>query len=399
MAEHAIKFSEYKLKVGIDDIAYSLGYRLNKKAGVGKRFELVLGPLDNPTDVIIVKNTEDKKDQTYFRRNDTKGDVITFIKENISSFNVEGINDWVKVANVLAKFANMPPVEDANRKAVEYAKTHPHKFDIDRYHIEPLNAENPHWLLSKRGLNKDTVSAFLDCVVLIKDKKQKNFDGFNIGFPYKNTETGEITGFEIRGGNGFKSKAAGTDSSKSFWSAEFGGSSSMIRNVYLFESSFDAMAFYQINKVKINLSPFAVVSMGGTFSQQQVEGVIKKYPSAKLWDCFDNDLAGNVYSKNLVVQKDKIPLDIQYKNDANGNKIAVLTNGLESVERYADSFKFKEAAKELGIKYSIGHWKAPSNYKDWNDCLLGKKIEYVPTLNKHDRNQHLAEQRQTSVKL
>lgn len=395
MADYTIDFNKMKSEVGVDDVAYSLGYKLNKKAGIGKYFELVLGPLDNPTDKISVLNTN-KKNQIYFRRDGSKKafDVVNLIKDNIDSFNVTGSNEWIKVANVLAKFADMPPVEDANRKAVEYAKANPQKFDPNRYETAPVKTEPIHWLLSKRGFNKEAVADMGDSITLIKDTKQTNFNGYNIGFPYRNPETNEITGYEIRGGNGFKSKAAGTDSSNSFWFAEFGTKSgNSARNVYLFESSFDAMAFYQKNKTKLMMSPFALVSMGGSFTKNQVEGVVKKFPRAKLWDCFDNDLAGHNFAKNLVVYVDKIPLDIQYRQNKEGEKLAVLTKGTDFVTKKADNFNFQEAAKELGVTYSIGHWKAPKNYKDWNDYLLDKKIEYVPTITKKDRDNNLAESR------
>lgn len=43
MADYKVNFKELKSRVGVDDIAYALGYRLDRKAGVGKYIELVLG--------------------------------------------------------------------------------------------------------------------------------------------------------------------------------------------------------------------------------------------------------------------------------------------------------------------------------------------------------------------
>ena len=37
-----VDFKALKEKVGIDDVAYSLGYRINRKAGVGKYVEMAL---------------------------------------------------------------------------------------------------------------------------------------------------------------------------------------------------------------------------------------------------------------------------------------------------------------------------------------------------------------------
>lgn len=41
--DYKIRFKDLKARVGIDDVAYSLGYRLDRKAGVGRYIELVLG--------------------------------------------------------------------------------------------------------------------------------------------------------------------------------------------------------------------------------------------------------------------------------------------------------------------------------------------------------------------
>lgn len=43
MADYKVNFKDLKARVGVDDIAYALGYRLDRKAGVGRYIELVLG--------------------------------------------------------------------------------------------------------------------------------------------------------------------------------------------------------------------------------------------------------------------------------------------------------------------------------------------------------------------
>ena len=55
-ADYKVKFKELKSRVGIDDVAYSLGYRLDRKAGVGRYIELVLGEGRDKRDTIIVSN-------------------------------------------------------------------------------------------------------------------------------------------------------------------------------------------------------------------------------------------------------------------------------------------------------------------------------------------------------
>lgn len=93
MSDYKVNFREMKSRVGIDDIAYALGYRLDRKAGVGRYIELVLGEGDNKRDTLIVSHPNDKAAQTFFRRDGSKGDVVTLIRENLSSFTVSGKDD------------------------------------------------------------------------------------------------------------------------------------------------------------------------------------------------------------------------------------------------------------------------------------------------------------------
>lgn len=392
---YPIVFSEVKAKVGIDDVAYSLGYRLNKKAGVGRYFELVLGPLSSPTDTIIVRNTPDKRSQTFFRRNGSKGDVVSFIRENLNSFNVPGGNDeWMRVTNVLASFANLPTIDYSDKVIVEKSSGESRVFDPQRFAVTRIEGDRVPYILYKRGFSLECVRDFGDSVVLIQDKGNSKFDGYNIGFPYRNPETGELAGFEIRGNNGFKSKAAGTDSAHSAWMAEFADTSDCVRNVYFFESSFDAMAFYQLNKAKLRLSPFALVSMGGSFSETQLAGVVNRYPSARFWDCFDNDIAGHNYTSQFVKAIDKTGHTLSFVDGK-----AILSYEGKTASVAADDFSFREAAKIVGMPYGCGHWKAPSNFKDWNDTLMNRPIEQKLRPWKYQRDENLAQRRQSSVKL
>ena len=42
MTDYKVNFKELKSRVGVDDVAYALGYRLDRKAGVGRYIELCL---------------------------------------------------------------------------------------------------------------------------------------------------------------------------------------------------------------------------------------------------------------------------------------------------------------------------------------------------------------------
>ena len=101
MREHQVDFKALKAKVGIDDIAYSLGYQVDRKAGMGRYVEFVLpDSAGGRKDTIIVSHIHDKSQQTFFRRNGQRGDVINFIQENVNSFGVSGRNTWDLISKV-----------------------------------------------------------------------------------------------------------------------------------------------------------------------------------------------------------------------------------------------------------------------------------------------------------
>lgn len=393
MTDYKVNFKELKSRVGIDDIAYALGYCLDRKAGVGRYIELVLGEGRERRDTIIVSHPNDKAAQTFFRRDGSKGDVVTLIRENLDAFFVSGKDEWQKIAKVMARFANMP--EPEYREDREYVRSagHAQVFDSARYEMKPVEEDNIPAIFARRGITKDTVAAFAPFITLIRDKRNGKFDGYNVGFPYTDTG-GKVKGYEIRGHGGYKSKAAGTDSSTAAWVADLSRNGGMtVRSVFFCESALDAMAFYQINKVRIGTDA-ALVSLGGTFSDRQVTGVMGRFPEARAFDCFDNDLAGRIYGLRMMALLEGIPM-----------KIGKADGGL-LVEAKGKSFRIDpdrplpaQVGKNLSIRYRMGHWPPPKAFKDWNDCLMNRPMEPAILPNKNDRGMELAERRRTGMKL
>lgn len=394
MAEYKVNFKQLKNHVGVDDVAYSLGYRLDKKAGVGRYVELVLGEGSNKRDTIIVNNTRNKASQVFFRRNGEKGDVITLIKENLNAFFVTGKDDWEKVAKVMARFANMPEPEYKDDRQYVHSSTQSKDFDSSRYETMTIPVDTVPKVLSDRGFSLETVKAFSSSLVLIRDLKNENFDGYNIGFPYTSKEDGKVEGFEIRGLSGYKSKASGTNSSSAAWVANLsGGRDDMVECVYFFESAFDAMAFHQFNRGRIP-DNIALISLGGTFSDNQVKGVLDRFPNARAFDCFDNDLPGRSYALRLMAIVEDMPMKIT-KTDS---FLLVETKG-KSMEVSPDRSISSQIKENVPIERKMGHWQPPKNYKDWNDCLLGKTIESAISQQKNDREKNLAYRRNSSLKM
>lgn len=393
MTEYSVNFKGLKSRVGVVDIAYALGYRLNRKAGVGRYIEMVLGEGEDKRDTLIISHPNDKTAQTFFRRDGSKGDVVTLIRENLDSFLVSGKDDWQKIAKVLARFANMPEPEYREDSDCVKSVKPDAVFDSSRYEVKPVNPERIPALFSQRGLSEETVKTFAPFISLIRDKQNGKFNGYNIGFPYTNGKDDEVKGYEVRGYGGYKSKAAGTDSSSSAWVADLsGGNREAVRNVYFCESAFDALAFYQMNKPRLN-EETALVSLGGTFSDGQINGVMARFPNARAFDCFDNDLAGRVFGLRVMALLEGVPVKINKK----ACSLQIEFKGM-TFELNTDRSLLARVSKHLSTRYKMGQWLPPKAFKDWNDCLLNKPMEPVISPHKEERERNLTERRNAGLK-
>lgn len=65
MTDYKVNFKDLKAKVGIDDVAYTLGYRLDRKAGVGRYIEMVLGDGKDKQDSLVISHPQDKAAQRF----------------------------------------------------------------------------------------------------------------------------------------------------------------------------------------------------------------------------------------------------------------------------------------------------------------------------------------------
>ena len=226
------------------------------------------------------------------------------------------------------------------------------------------------------------------------DTRNSSFDGYNVGFPYTKAFDDTVRGYEIRGAGGYKSKAAGTNSSSAAWVADLSdGRNGLVRNVFFCESAFDAMAFYQLNRLRIGDSA-AIVSLGGTFSDGQVIRTMERFPNARAFDCFDNDMAGRIYGLRLMGLMEDIPMKIRKTDDgflmeADGKSFTI------DPERPM----YSEVEGHLTLRYRMGQWQPAADFKDWNDCLLNKRIEPKILPSKHDRDENLAGRRASGIKM
>ena len=395
-----VDFKGLKEKVGIDDIAYSLGYRINRKAGVGKYIEMAL--LDNRgnhTDSIVIRHPKDKASQSYFRHNGRGGgDVVAFIMENLGSFSDSGINEWDKLGHIMTRFANEPVEETADGKYLERMGYKQEPFDPSRYDVQPITEHLKNYMnyMLPRGFSEETIRTFAPFIVRLRDKQSENFKDYNLGFPYRVPGQDEVVGYEIRGYNKFKSKATGSNSTTAAWIVDMSTNENpmAVRNVYFAESAYDIMAFWQANRLKLDMESSVFVSIGGTFSDLQLSSMMKYYERANAVDCFDNDLAGRIYSLRMASVLGDRHLNIVKTNDF----VMVSRDGKEVRMSHEDT-SLSELSQHFKIPKRVCQWKPPKSFKDWNDVIMNKPYIQKPDVNKFQRNKALEERRTKGIKM
>lgn len=385
------KYTTFKAKVGIDEIASYLGYKLDRSAGVGRYIEMCLRDgAGRKSDSIIISHPNDKSSQTYFHRNGSSGgDVISLIKENLNAFGVVGDTEYNMIDAVIDKFTG---TDYTFKREYDLAKSASSKvFDASRYVIEPA-AEHFDSVMSyfrQRSIDEETVRVFLPYLIRITDTKAE-FKYRNLAFPYRQPGSDAIEGCELRGYSGFKMKAEGTNSSTAAWIADFSDSNAeSVRNVYFFESGYDAMAFYQVNKSRIDLPTSVFVSTGGSFSNMQIRKVTDYYAHARYWDCFDNDKAGILYGIRMEALLNRVTLNIVTTDEG-----AIIEHrGIKTVKISNDKLSLNRVAGEFHLSRHVSVWKAPKGYKDWNDVTMNKSIDALVQKTKFHRNENLRENR------
>ena len=394
-----VDFKALKEKVGIDDVAYSLGYRINRKAGVGKYVEMALYDSRGHIDSIVIRNPKDKACQSYFRHNGRGGgDVIAFIMENLGSFNDVGQNEWDKVGRILNRMADNPDPDLADGKYLEKMGYKQEPFDPSRYEVQPIaeHLKNGMNYMLPRGFSEETVRMFAPYIVRLMDKQSENFKDFNLGFPYRVPGGDEVVGYEIRGYNKFKSKATGSNSTTAAWIVDMASVENpmAVRNVYFGESAYDIMAFWQANRLKLDKESSVFVSIGGTFSDLQVSTIMKHYERACAVDCFDNDLAGRIYSLRMASVLGDRHLNIVKTDDC-----VMVNAGGKEIRLSHDETSLSELSKHFRIPKRLSLWKPPKTFKDWNDVIMNKPFVQTEEVNKFQRNKALEERRNKGRKL
>ena len=118
-----IDYKEAKKKISIISILRDWGYKFDKSKGKISPNFVLRDEHGKEIDRVIITNPTKSEEQGYWRRDGGKGDLITFIKENLNQFGVVGRNETDTVTKVLAKLMNIEEEKEQKRKEKASADT------------------------------------------------------------------------------------------------------------------------------------------------------------------------------------------------------------------------------------------------------------------------------------
>lgn len=410
MAE--LTYDDFKERISMQDLLIDAGYQLNRRDGLRYPTFVKIGSDGRRVhgDKFIISGNGSCCFQPPEHKN---YNVISFIKEHPTMFaEYDGKMNLDKLVNLVCNRLLNNPIE---RKEGSYVPKDykPKDFSLDDYDVKEFKvldweSQKPFYPYFKsRGILNKTQRAFAGNFMLTTQKGgEKSYT--NLSFPMRETkDLSKVVGLELRSrpdGNGktkYKGMAPGSNAHEGMWIANLSeGRLDAAKDVYWFESAYDAMAFYQIEREqrlkipneavranqlnKLNNSVF--VSTGGNPSLAQFESMILELPCATHHLCFDNDNAGRLYSINFALVADRRV----FSSGINDGVLTVCdhTGGKDKMQQIKlDNFRYEDICSKLNINVNgagaprqdadelyIDYQPCNPNYKDYNDQLLEKPL-------------------------
>lgn len=374
MAE--LTYEDFKQRVNIQDLLADAGYQLNRRDGLRYPSYIKIGSDGKRVrgDKFIVTGNG----MCCWRPSAYKNyNVISFIKEHPHFFSeyTPGMNTDRLVNLVCNRLLHQPLMD---RPSVVAEKLRPQRvFDINRY--ERLHFKIEDWESQKafypyfkyRGINLDTQRDFRNNFFIALREGNNGKRYANLSFPLSRPgNPGTFVGLEERsranaeGKTIYKGMAAGSNATEGLWIANLSREPlHEAKDVYWFESAYDAMAYYQIKKEqlmedakgndqKLNALEHSIyLSTSGNPSLQQFKGMLRETPDANHHLCFDRDMAGKMFAVNFLIAKDN-----------KGYKTSLPEKGTLQIDtdmgKYcipigSDSFSLDDLDKDLGFHQTV----------------------------------------------
>ena len=311
-------YDDFKDKINIQELLKDAGYKQNKRDG--RRYPSYVHYDESGMRIRNDKFIVNPLTNTCFQPPIQKNyNIISFIKEHPNYFaDYEPGMNLDRLVNLVCNRILNVPKEEREREIANPTKDH--TFQISDYNIHAFNPNDRDTQLAfypyfkARGINLSTQYAF-NKAFMITSKKAEDGEGYkNLSFPMYIPGMPDIVGLEERGrtnkeGKSYKGMAAGSNASNGLWIYSPMETPLLdVERVYVFESAYDAMAYYQLHvgkdsvlspkeKKQIKNSLFA--STGGNPTYGQMANLITATPNATYHLAFDNDLAGLQFVQNF----------------------------------------------------------------------------------------------------
>ena len=382
-----LTYEDFKRRVNIQELLVDAGYRLNRRDGL--RYPSYVRTDSNGRrirgDKFIVTANGLCCFQPPERRN---YNVISFIKEHPNLFNeyTPGMSKDRLVNLVCRRLLNEPPEERETRvynPMKDYKPFNLGEYDIHTFRTDDWDSQKKFYPYFKhRGIDLATQRAFAGQFFLSTRHRADGKRYANLSFPLTIPGKTVIVGLEERsrpnvdGKSAYKGKAAGSNSAQGLWIASPSNTPlDKATDIYWFESGYDVLAFYQLQRDHTRFDGAVFISTGGTPGTGQFAGVLKTVPEGTHHLCFDRDKAGQLYSVNFALQKNGRTFNSHVSKD--GRLIVTdLSGKYGRYELDMRSFDFEQACEVLQLKRErIFYQPAMPGYKDWNDQLLDKRLE------------------------
>ncbi len=317
-----LTYQDYMQRLSVQDVLRDAGYVRNRKDGL--RYPSFVRLDEHGQRIRADKFIVTRDGQFCFHPPLQKNyNVISLIKEYPQLFaEYEAGMNLDKLVNKVCHRLLNTPYEEKDVEIRE-AQRELKPFDLKDYRLRTLvsgdrDSAKPFYPFFKhRGLDLKTQYAFRESFVLAERDVpgKKGVTVRNLSFPLTVPGgDGTVVGFEERGrlrrdGSGaYKGKAAGSNGSLGLWIASPAGTALKDADrVFIFESAYDAMAYYQLHRDRDkDLRKAVFVSTGGNPTRGQMKGLIHA-TGATFHLCFDNDPAGRQFAENFmcVVKEEK----------------------------------------------------------------------------------------------
>ena len=336
-----LTYDDFKQRLSIQDVLVDAGYTLNRRDGLRYPSYVRLGSDGRRIrgDKFIVT----ANGQCCFQPPTQKNyNVIGFIKSHPEMFSdyTPGM-DKDRLVNLVCNRLLNNPVEDRETKIVTERQSMP-DFNISDYILHKFEGGNrethkPFYPYFKpRGLNLATQHAFRKDFFIAERTTKDGKVYRNLAFPMTIPgKEDKIVGLEERGrkkldGTSYKGIARGSNASEGLWIASPETTKLQdAKRVFVFESAYDAMAFYQMlmgkdsnldAQAKTELSHGVFASTGGNPSMKQLEGLIRTAKDATFHIGFDMDEAGRKFEEQFktLAEKENVPSNRIVREETSG---------------------------------------------------------------------------------